>query len=91
MEEHVKAKMIPDEIFNDMNEEVANKIAEDLDNSDVPEDRGDGSIREFDDRGDDDIREGNDNIVEEDFEAKVKGGDTICKGFNDDRKDNCPH
>ena len=26
VEEHVNAKMIPDEIFNDMNEEVANKI-----------------------------------------------------------------
>ena len=91
VEEHVKAKMIRMKSLNDMNEEVANKIAEDLDNGDVPEDRSDGSIREFDDRGDDDIREGNDNIVEEDFEAKVKGGDTICKGFNDDRKDNCPH
>ena len=47
-------------------------------------------MREFVDRGDDDIREGNDNTVEN-FEAKMNGGDTICKGFNDDRKDNCPH
>ena len=27
VEKHVKVTMIPDEIFNDMNEEVANKIA----------------------------------------------------------------
>ena len=47
-------------------------------------------MREFVDRGDDDIREGNDNTVEN-FEAKMNGGDIICKGFNDDRKDNCPH
>ena len=47
-------------------------------------------MREFVDRGDDDIREGNDNTVEN-FEAKMNGGDIICKGFNDDRKDNCLH
>ena len=45
MEEHVKAKMIADEIFNDMSEEVANKVAEDLDSGDVPKDRGNGSMR----------------------------------------------
>ena len=38
--------MIPDEIFNYMNEEVANKIAEDLDSGDVPKGRGDAQWAE---------------------------------------------